>query len=118
MDGIIVWDNWPRSLESEGTVRYRSPGEREDTGMDPQDKRTFKDEQGETWTVTRDTGVRFGASEGGTLPKAGVRGLHFADSRGQNRFLPRGLDDLPDRKELKSMTEAQLRSLLGMATPA
>ena len=85
--------------------------------MAPENRREFKDTTGETWTVTRDTGFRFGASAQGTLPSSGVRGLHFTSPKGATRFLARGLDDLPDRKQLKDMTEDQLRELLDKAAP-
>ncbi len=82
--------------------------------MDPRDKRQF-DDQGETWTVTRDTGVRTGASDAGHLPSPSLRGLHFTSSKGAHRFLSCGLDELPSRKELEALPEAELRRLLNLA---
>ena len=84
--------------------------------MDPRDTRQFTAADGEGWTVTRDTGFRSGASDSGHLPSGGVRGLHFTNTKGAHRFLARGIDDLPSRKELAALTADQLRELLLSAT--
>ncbi|MGH9260979.1 MAG: hypothetical protein ACRD08_13970, partial [Acidimicrobiales bacterium] len=85
------------------------------SAVDPRDSREFADEAGEVWTVTRDTGVRFGVSTDGPLPP-GARGLRFTNSTGGRRFLASGRDDLPSRQELEALSEAQLRDLLRLAT--
>src|SRR5882762_4134171 len=68
------------------------------------DTRQFQADN-EAWTVTRDTGLRTSASSEGYHPKTGLRGLRFTSSKGAQRFLAMGLDDLPSRKELQALSE-------------
>ncbi len=72
----------------------------------------------QTWTVTRDTGVRAGASNEGYYPPPGRRGLHFVSDGGEHRVLDCGLDDLPGEEAFRSLPDTELCSLLAKAKTA
>ena len=84
--------------------------------MDPQDRRDIACGE-DTWSVTRDTGVRTSASSEGYYPKPGRRGFLFVSAKGEDRFLAVGLTDLPDRDEFQSMSAERLCELLAKAKP-
>lgn len=75
--------------------------------MDPQDRREFKCGN-LAWVVTRDSGVRMGASADGFYPPSGRRGLYFLSSNGERRFLEMDTMGLPDRDAFRSLTEEEL----------
>lgn len=83
--------------------------------MDPKNHRDISCD-GDTWTVTCDTGVRTSASSEGYYPSSGRRGFHFVSSKGERRFLEMGMMELPDQDEFQSMPAERLCEFLAKAT--
>ena len=70
--------------------------------------------KGVRWTVRRDTGVRYSASQKGNSTPAEQPGLHF-DSKEDHCFLRLRRDDLPSDDRLQVMRRAELCALLRRA---
>ena len=77
-------------------------------------KRCEFSHKGVRWTVRRDTGVRYSASQQGISTPAEQSGLHF-DSEEDHYFLPLRREDLPNDDRLQTMSQSELRALLRRA---